>query len=88
MSVDITPEELARYDQAFANSEAMLFGLVANYQIIRTEDAGKDIPEAITIVALAKHLAEHWEAEHTASALAAAVVLMHRLAVSVEHVHD
>jgi hypothetical protein len=69
-----TPEELASYDQAWAASQEILWYLVASFRQVRAEDRADGLPESVSIVALAHHLAEKWDNDALCSALAAAVV--------------
>ncbi len=76
--IEVTPADLAQYDQAFAESEGILRQLIESYRTVRAADQADGIPLPVTIVALAQHIVQYWPADAVSSALAAAVVLMDR----------
>ncbi len=77
--MEIPPSDIAEFDQSFAASEKILWFLVDSFRAVRAQDEQQGLPEAVTIVGLARHIAEQWDFESASSALAAAVVLLDRV---------
>lgn len=74
--VEIDPQQLASYDQAYAASQELLVKLVASYMVRRGEDDEAGLPLPMTIMSMVDVLYEHWDADQLVSALAAAVVMI------------
>lgn len=76
MKIDLTPAQLAEFDQAFAASTHLLTELAASYVVRRRADEIDEWPEQLTIMAMAEFLANEWDTAQLVSALAAAVVVL------------
>lgn len=70
----LTPQELAQFDQAWADSETLFLRLCQTYDEQHQEQQGAGVPAEVTVVGLARFLAEQWDADQLSSALAYAVV--------------
>lgn len=73
---DISAAEIHMFDEAYAGSIDLLMQLVASYMRNRADDAADDLPEQVTILALADFLAREWNVDELVSSLSAAVVLI------------
>lgn len=74
--MEISAEDVHTYDQAYAASVDMFLTLVGNYVDRRGQDRINELPEQVTILALAEFLAHSWDTDHLVSALSVAVVII------------
>lgn len=74
--IELTPQQVAEFDQAYAESVDMLTNLVASYMALAAESKADGCPDQIIIMALADTLARHWMQAQLVSALTAAVVMI------------
>lgn len=74
--IELSPKQIAEFDQAFTASVSNLTSLIVSYTLARVRDAGEDVPEQLSIMSMADALAAEWDEATLVSALAAAVVVL------------
>lgn len=70
----LSPQEIAQYDQALADTERFLREMVTAYTNARAIDARNGVPEAVSVMALNSEIGDSFPAESLSSVLSVAVV--------------
>lgn len=74
--IELSPAELAYYDQSFSEGSQSLANLITAYEGMHAEDVADGIPGPVTVVTFASGLEQLWCQRRLASVLSVAVVLM------------
>ncbi len=74
MTIELSPDELAKFDQVLANAQEIVSALVEFYINARQQHEEQGIGEALSIILLTHQVNHHFDAEELSSILVCAVV--------------